>query len=366
MAAVLVVIAGTTTAVAATTSDGDDSGPLAGVVVPAEYRQTIVKAAGSCLALSPARLAAQLMEESRFGLGGATSGDGRGLAGLSDEEWNAWHPWPGAERLDPKANITALAHYLCDMVGQARVAQDKGEPWRLALAGHHSGRAAVKAARGMPKAADNYVNRVARYAAWYELQPYFDGVPATPDGGSSSAPATTAPTPTPTPTPTASATPSPQAPTTRPAVKPTQTTASPPRTVPTPTKSTTPPRPGFDLVNDEYNGCVSAVRALDGTHLRVVKCDGSAVQRWETRSDGTIRSVGLCMDVANASTDTWTPVQVAWCSGNPAQQFRINSKKQVYSPYANKCINIHIINGQNTVLMHPCLNQGNQYFRQRR
>ncbi|GAB2939280.1 hypothetical protein GCM10027280_29470 [Micromonospora polyrhachis] len=365
MVAALVVVAGTTTAFAATNSSGDESGPLAGVVVPAEYRQPIVEAAKSCAALSPARLAAQLMEESRFVVRGAADGGGQGLAGLNDEAWKTWHPWPGADRLDPKANIAALAHYLCDMVGQARVAKAKGDSWQLALAGHRSGATMLRASSGTSADGDKYVKRVARYAAWYERQPYFDGVPSV---GKSSDPTAT-PTSVATPVVTATASPStaPSSPTdpSQPAVKPTKTTASPTRTSSPPTKPTTPP-PGFTLFNDERGRCLTAFRAADGTHLGVAVCDGSAVQRWETRSDGTIRSVGLCMDVANAVTANWTPVQVAVCSGNPAQQFRINSKKQIYSPYANKCVNVHSDSGRIFVVIFSCLNQGNQYFSQRR
>jgi hypothetical protein len=111
------------------------------------------------------------------------------------------------------------------------------------------------------------------------------------------------------------------------------------------------------------HGCLSASKALDGTQLVIAGCDGSMVQHWQAMSDGTIRSVGLCMDAANAGTTDFTRVQVANCSGNPAQLFTLNDNKQLYSPYANKCVNIHYTPGQGTsVVLFSCLNQPNQFF----
>ncbi|MGW0435146.1 ricin-type beta-trefoil lectin domain protein [Micromonospora sp. NPDC003197] len=344
---VVVASAGTTVVLA---SLGDaEKAPLPGVTVPAEHLRPITEAATSCPTLTPARLAGQLMEESRFVADATTARTGRGLAGLTDDEWRTWQPWPGVDQVDAEASVLALAHYLCHLMGQVREVKVGGEPWPLAVAAYHSGMPAVLSAGGVPDDASDYVNRIERYAAWYALNTTFSD-PSLLAAGPPGATTTTSPR--------AGSTPSPQA-----SSSPSNSRSA----TPTPTRSATPTTPpGFALVNDEYHGCVSAVRAQDGTHLRVMKCDGSSVQRWETRSDGTIRSVGLCMDVANASTDSWTPVQVAWCSGNPAQQFRINSKKQVYSPFANKCLNVHILDKQITVLMYGCLDQGNQYFRQQR
>jgi hypothetical protein len=119
-----------------------------------------------------------------------------------------------------------------------------------------------------------------------------------------------------------------------------------------------------ELFNDEFHGCLSAVKALDGTHLAIAACDGSMVQHWQALLDGTIRSAGLCMDVANASTADFTPLQVAVCSGNSAQKFLINQDKHVVSLYANKCINVHSAAGAGTsIVIFPCVNQPNQFWR---
>lgn len=90
-------------------------------------------------------------------------------------------------------------------------------------------------------------------------------------------------------------------------------------------------------------------------------CDGSPEQRWEFVSDGTIRTVGLCMDVAAANPADRTTIQLAICNGNQAQQFRLQNRMLV-SQLADKCLDIYnalTANGSRVVL-YPCHGGGNQ------
>ncbi|MFK3979277.1 ricin-type beta-trefoil lectin domain protein [Micromonospora sp. NPDC050397] len=141
--------------------------------VPAARVSTIASAALSCPALSPARVAAQLMAASGFEINLRVDGSAgaAGIAGLPETTWQAWAPWPRAPRLDVDANIVALAHHMCDLVGQVRQAGVAGDPWRLALAAYRSGLPAVRASGGVPPQADRYVETVTAYATWYEHQP---------------------------------------------------------------------------------------------------------------------------------------------------------------------------------------------------
>jgi len=143
---------------------------LPGRPVPVAEARTIAAAALSCPALTPAKLAGQLMAGSGFDTA-ARNGGGAGLAGLTDVTWQRWKPRVSAQRTDPDANITALAHLTCDLVGQMRQAGIGGDPWRLALGAYHSGIDAVRAAKGVPGPARQYVDTVAAYAAWYAHQP---------------------------------------------------------------------------------------------------------------------------------------------------------------------------------------------------
>jgi beta-glucanase (GH16 family) len=149
--------------------------PLHGLPVPSDQLQAINRASLSCTALTPARLAAQIMAASGFDPQASPGGGRAGVAGLTDAMWEKWAPAPDASRDDVEANILALAHADCDLVGQVRAAGMPGEPWQLALAGFHSGLDAVTTARGIPDDAAGYVDVVAAYAEWYAQSPQFGG-----------------------------------------------------------------------------------------------------------------------------------------------------------------------------------------------
>ncbi|MEV4826521.1 ricin-type beta-trefoil lectin domain protein [Micromonospora sp. NPDC049274] len=152
---------------------------LPGRPVPGEYEPLIAAASLSCPALTPARLSGQLMAESHFDPSARTSSGGSGLGGLSDDLWQKWKPSPQAQRLDPAANILALAHRMCDLVGQVRSAGGHGNLWQLALGAHHSSATSAAAlARAVPDNARGYVDRVSRYVAWYDKRAQGGGTPA--------------------------------------------------------------------------------------------------------------------------------------------------------------------------------------------
>ncbi|MFI5914334.1 ricin-type beta-trefoil lectin domain protein [Dactylosporangium sp. NPDC051541] len=99
--------------------------------------------------------------------------------------------------------------------------------------------------------------------------------------------------------------------------------------------------PGRAIVGVGSNLCLSANSGKDGTALTIAKCDGSAVQHWEALSDGTVRSVGLCMDAAWAGTADFTTIQVAKCNGNQAQQWRLNPSNDLVDVQADKCADVY-------------------------
>jgi hypothetical protein len=128
------------------------------------------------------------------------------------------------------------------------------------------------------------------------------------------------------------------------------------------TGAAAPTIPGRAIVGGQSGLCLSANAGKDGSALTLATCDGSAVQHWEALSDGTIRSAGLCMDAAWASTDDLTQIQVARCSGNQAQQWRLNGSNQLLGVQSNKCADVY---QQGTtpgspVKLWPCNGQSNQ------
>ncbi|WP_299531708.1 RICIN domain-containing protein [uncultured Streptomyces sp.] len=121
---------------------------------------------------------------------------------------------------------------------------------------------------------------------------------------------------------------------------------------------------GRPLVNASGK-CLSAGAGSDGTQLFLWTCDGSANQKWDFRPDGTVRSVNLCMDVAWGAKENNTVIQVAHCSGNPAQQFYLNSTEDLVARIATKCVDAQAggtANGTPTVLF-DCHGGVNQTWR---
>lgn len=101
------------------------------------------------------------------------------------------------------------------------------------------------------------------------------------------------------------------------------------------------------FVQTKGGQCLSAGLATNGLQVTVQKCnDLAAAQRWEVRTDGTIRSrvSGLCLDVAGGKTADQTPVQTATCNGTDAQRWQIE-KGTVYTLLTdNKCLDTNVDN----------------------
>ena len=150
-----------------------DVAPLPGTPVPGQYLSIIQQAAKVCPDLTPARLAAQLMQESRFDPNAVSSIGAQGIAQFLPGTWPSYAPWPGASPFDPQAAITAQAKFMCELFGQLRANGPAGDPWQLALAAYVSGMGAVQQAGGIPNAEEprNYVDKVLRYEAWYAQDP---------------------------------------------------------------------------------------------------------------------------------------------------------------------------------------------------
>ncbi|MFI5684855.1 ricin-type beta-trefoil lectin domain protein [Streptomyces sp. NPDC051636] len=97
------------------------------------------------------------------------------------------------------------------------------------------------------------------------------------------------------------------------------------------------------IIGQPSNRCIDVTDAQggegkDGARLQLWDCAGSANQKWDFRGDGTVRSLGLCMDVAWGSKDDGAAIQLARCSGNPAQQFVLSAAGDLVNPQADKCV----------------------------
>ncbi|WBB98243.1 RICIN domain-containing protein [Solwaraspora sp. WMMA2080] len=172
----LVTMVALTASVAPSPADAGE--PLPGTRVSDADLRLLTEAAKSCPTLTPARLAGQVMVASRFSglpVEAVRSVGGQGVAGLVPTVWQKWAPWEEALPADREASVAALAHHMCQLVGQLRVLQIDGDRWQLALAAHWVGIEPVVDAGDVPAGAQEYIDTVERYATWYALQPDFGG-----------------------------------------------------------------------------------------------------------------------------------------------------------------------------------------------
>ncbi|MFE2422663.1 ricin-type beta-trefoil lectin domain protein [Streptomyces hokutonensis] len=98
--------------------------------------------------------------------------------------------------------------------------------------------------------------------------------------------------------------------------------------------------PGDEIVGYGSSKCieVSAHSGVDGSPLRLWGCAAKAWQKWVFKSDGSVRSMGLCLDIANASKSDGAAIQLATCNGGWAQRFNLNSSHDLVNTVIGKCV----------------------------
>ncbi|MGW2045607.1 ricin-type beta-trefoil lectin domain protein [Streptomyces sp. NPDC001858] len=109
--------------------------------------------------------------------------------------------------------------------------------------------------------------------------------------------------------------------------------------------ASTPVVPGVRIRSYASSRCIAVSGAQssagrDGSRLEIRDCDNGAWQKWDLRSDGTVRAFGLCMDVAGASTTNGTVIQLARCNGGWAQRFVLNKAHDLVNIQADKCVDV--------------------------
>jgi hypothetical protein len=102
----------------------------------------------------------------------------------------------------------------------------------------------------------------------------------------------------------------------------------------------------------------------NGTPLELRDCDGSSAQEWAFAADGTVRALGLCMDVAAASRDDGAVLQAAECTAGPAQQFGITAGQDLVSSASDKCVDVTGMSTANGARLQQwtCAGSQNQKF----
>ncbi|MFD4523153.1 protein kinase [Streptomyces sp. NPDC058470] len=99
------------------------------------------------------------------------------------------------------------------------------------------------------------------------------------------------------------------------------------------------PATGHTLVVAASGKCLSSGAGTEGIQLIQATCNGSAAQRWQVGSNGSLRSSGKCMTVAGGATDDRTEIQLSGCSGDASQQFHL-SGTELLADQSQKCVDI--------------------------
>ncbi len=94
-------------------------------------------------------------------------------------------------------------------------------------------------------------------------------------------------------------------------------------------------------LRSELNGkCVDIPGAdsVDGAAVQMWPCTGRTNQTWVFSADGTVRSLGRCLDGGSAAPGV--PVRLVDCTGAVSQQWRYTDAQQLASPAADSCLDI--------------------------
>ncbi|MFD0584798.1 ricin-type beta-trefoil lectin domain protein [Dactylosporangium darangshiense] len=74
--------------------------------------------------------------------------------------------------------------------------------------------------------------------------------------------------------------------------------------------------------------------------LEMRDCTGGSGQWWTPADNGSLRSLGMCMDLAGADDADGTNVQLVRCNGGWAQRFAVNSSHDLVNTVAKKCVDV--------------------------
>jgi hypothetical protein len=135
----------------------------------------------------------------------------------------------------------------------------------------------------------------------------------------------------------------------------------------TPGTTENPQPAGARIASNWHNKCVDVSNGnfSPGQRLQVWDCADTVNQRFEF-TGGTLRSQNnTCMDAAGAGTADGTPIQLATCNGNAAQQFVLNAAGDLVNPVSGKCVDIAGWNPDNAAPLHlwTCVGGANQKWR---
>ncbi|MEU5907504.1 protein kinase [Micromonospora sp. NPDC047467] len=132
-----------------------------------------------------------------------------------------------------------------------------------------------------------------------------------------------------------------------------------------PTKSSAPT--GQQISSFASDRCIDIPegKATAGARLQIWDCRRTAKQLWTFPADGTVRSMGKCLDVAGHSTADGAAVILADCSGAASQKFNLNKAHDLVNVRADRCVDVLDGNPGNGARLQiwQCTGNANQKWR---
>ena len=86
----------------------------------------------------------------------------------------------------------------------------------------------------------------------------------------------------------------------------------------------------IDVAGDDTGATGAAVQLWD--------CLGVADQRWSIGGDGTIRTMGKCMDVDGYGTTNFSKIHLWDCHGGANQQWQVRADGSILNPVSGRCL----------------------------
>ncbi|MEU7927972.1 RICIN domain-containing protein [Micromonospora sp. NPDC049107] len=138
-----------------------------------------------------------------------------------------------------------------------------------------------------------------------------------------------------------------------------------PSAPPSPTKSSAPA--GKQISSFASDRCIDIQdgNPYAGARPQIWDCRRTAKQLWTFPSDGTVRSMGMCLDVAGHSTQDGAAVILAECSGASSQKFTLNKAYDLVNTKADRCVDVVESNPDNGAQLQiwQCTGNANQKWR---
>ncbi|MGW0298616.1 ricin-type beta-trefoil lectin domain protein [Streptomyces anthocyanicus] len=118
------------------------------------------------------------------------------------------------------------------------------------------------------------------------------------------------------------------------------------------------------IVSFDSNRCIDVLdgNPASGTPLQIWDCSDDSWQQWSFHTDGTVRTLGKCMQVEGGSTENGAAIRLGTCNGGAAQKFTLNKRHDLVNIHADKCVDVRDMVTDNgaRLQLYTCAGTANQ------